>query len=160
MDKNGYKMEVDENIVVSVSGGSLTVPSQVGSLKKNGYCLIKGHPCKIVDMAVAKVGKHGSAKAKITGIDVFSANKYEEIHPTSHNIDVPVISREDWICVDVSRDGFASLMNEAGDTKEDLKVPDDEVGQKIRELLEGGSSVSATVLKAMGLEKIVDCKEL
>lgn len=153
-------MEHDEEVEVTASGASLTVPSQVGSLKKNGYVLIKDHPCRIVDMSVAKVGKHGSAKAKITGIDVFTANKYEEIHPTSHNIDVPVITREDWTLVDISRDGYASLMNDSGDTKEDLKVPDDEIGAKMRSLLDGGSTVSTTVLRAMGHEKIVDCKEI
>ncbi|OMJ89620.1 hypothetical protein SteCoe_8156 [Stentor coeruleus] len=153
-------MEHDEEVEVTASGASLTVPSQVGSLKKNGYVLIKDHPCRIVDMSVAKVGKHGSAKAKITGIDVFTANKYEEIHPTSHNIDVPVITREDWTLVDISRDGYASLMNDAGDTKEDLKVPDDEIGQKMKALLDGGATVSTTVLRAMGHEKIVDCKEI
>ncbi|OMJ68015.1 hypothetical protein SteCoe_34665 [Stentor coeruleus] len=153
-------MEHDEEVEVTASGASLTVPSQVGSLKKGGYVLIKDHPCKIVDMSVAKVGKHGSAKAKITGIDVFTANKYEEIHPTSHNIDVPVITREDWTLVDISRDGYASLMNDSGETKEDLKVPDDEIGQKMQSLLDGGATVSTTVLRAMGREKIVDCKEI
>jgi translation initiation factor 5A len=153
-------MEVDEEIEVTASGASLTIPSQVGSLKKNGYVVLKDHPVRIVEMSVSKVGKHGSAKAKITGIDVFTGNKYEEIHPTSHNVDVPVIVREDWTCVDVTRDGFAVLMNDAGDTKEDLKVPEDETGAKIRDLLAAGGTVSATVLKAMGMEKIVDCKEI
>lgn len=153
-------MEHDEDVEITASGASLTVPSQVGSLKKNGYVVIKDHPCRIVEMNVAKVGKHGSAKAKITGIDVFTGNKYEEIHPTSHNMDVPVIKREDWTLVDISRDGYASLMNDNGDTKEDLKVPDDEIGQKMRDLLDNGATVSTTVLKAMGMEKIVDCKEI
>ena len=152
-------MEHDEEIETSASGASLTIPSQVGSLKKGGYCLIKGHPVKIVDISATIVGKHGSATVKITGIDVFTANKYEEFQPASDSIDVPLIVREDWTLVDISRDGFAFLMNDAGDTKEDLKVPDDEIGQKIRSLLEGGATASATVLKAMGIEKIVDCKE-
>lgn len=153
-------MEHDEDIETTASGASLTIPSQVGSLKKNGYCIIKDHPCRIVDMSVAKVGKHGSAKAKMTGIDVFTGNKYEEIHPTSHNVDVPVIRREDWTLVDIARDGFASLMNDNGECKEDIKIPDDEEGAKIREMFENGVTVSVTVLKAMGQEKIVQGKEL
>jgi translation initiation factor 5A len=153
-------MEHDEEVEISASGASLTIPSQVGSLKKNGYVVIKEHPCRIVEMSVAKVGKHGSAKAKITGIDVFSGNKYEEIHPTSHNVDVPVIKREDWTLVDISRDNFASLMDDNGETKEDLKVPEDEIGEKMRTLLDQGATVSCTVLKAMGMEKIVDCKSI
>lgn len=153
-------MEHDEEIDITASGASLTIPSQVGSLKKGGYCIIREHPCRIVDMSVAKVGKHGSAKAKITGIDVFTNNKYEEIHPTSHNVDVPVIRREDWTLTDISRDGFSSLMNDAGDLKEDIKVGDDEEGVKLKEAFETGATLSVTVLKAMGMEKIVGFKEI
>ena len=153
-------MEHDEEVEVTASGASLTIPSQVGSLKKGGYVIIKEHPCRIVDMSVAKVGKHGSAKAKITGIDVFNGNKYEEIHPTSHNVDVPVITRQDWTLVDIARDGFATLMNEAGETKEDVKVPEDEEGAKIRDMFENGVTVSVTILRGMGQEKIVQGKEI
>ena len=153
-------MEHDEEIETTASGASLTIPSQVGSLKKNGYVIIKEHPCRIVDMSVAKVGKHGSAKAKITGIDIFTSNKYEEIHPTSHNVDVPVVTRQDWTLVDIARDGFASLMNDNGDQREDIKIPDDEEGAKIRQLFDSGATISVTVLIAMGFEKIVQGKEI
>eukprot|EP00358_Blepharisma_japonicum_P001873 CAMPEP_0202954264 /NCGR_PEP_ID=MMETSP1395-20130829/50676_1 /ASSEMBLY_ACC=CAM_ASM_000871 /TAXON_ID=5961 /ORGANISM="Blepharisma japonicum, Strain Stock R1072" /LENGTH=113 /DNA_ID=CAMNT_0049669695 /DNA_START=668 /DNA_END=1009 /DNA_ORIENTATION=- len=113
-----------------------------------------------MEIATAKVGKHGSAKAKITGIDVFTANKYEEIHPTAHNIDVPNISRLDYTLVDIARDGFVSLMDDAGNTKEDLKLPEDEEGAKIRDLFDNGATVSVTVMKAMGQERIMAGKEI
>eukprot|EP00358_Blepharisma_japonicum_P006041 CAMPEP_0202945082 /NCGR_PEP_ID=MMETSP1395-20130829/6051_1 /ASSEMBLY_ACC=CAM_ASM_000871 /TAXON_ID=5961 /ORGANISM="Blepharisma japonicum, Strain Stock R1072" /LENGTH=113 /DNA_ID=CAMNT_0049644707 /DNA_START=119 /DNA_END=460 /DNA_ORIENTATION=+ len=113
-----------------------------------------------MEIATAKVGKHGSAKAKITGIDVFTGNKYEEIHPTSHNIDIPNISRIDYTLCDIARDGFVSLMDEEGNTKEDLRLPDDEEGAKIRSLFEAGQTVSVTVMKAMGQERIMAGKEI
>jgi len=37
--------------------------------------MIKGHPCKVVDVSHAKPGKHGAAKANIVGIDLFSNKK-------------------------------------------------------------------------------------
>ena len=64
--------------------------NQANSLKKNDYILINGHQCKIIYMTVSKVGKHGSAKAKITAIDVITGKKYEEIHPISHDISVTI----------------------------------------------------------------------
>ena len=99
------------------AGASLTTPATVGSLRKNGHCILKGYPCKIVEMNVAKVGKHGSAKAKITGIDIFTGNKHEEIHPTGHNIDVPNIARVELTLLDIDNQSFASLMNDDGKTR-------------------------------------------
>jgi translation initiation factor 5A len=51
-------------------------------------------------------------------------------------------------------------MDDNGETKEDLKVPEDEIGDKMRSLMDSGATVSCTVLKAMGMEKIVDCKSI
>ena len=39
-----------------------------GSLKKGDLVMIKGHPCKVMSMSTAKTGKHGSAKAMVTGM--------------------------------------------------------------------------------------------
>ena len=36
--------------------------------------------------------------------------------------------------LDVSEDNFLSLMSDNGDTKDDVKVPDGEVGEKINKL--------------------------
>ncbi len=36
--------------------------------------------------------------------------------------------------LDVSDDGFLSLMSDDGETKDDVKVPDGEVGEKIEKL--------------------------
>ena len=36
--------------------------------------------------------------------------------------------------LDITDDGFLSLMTEGGDTKDDVKIPDNEVGEKITKL--------------------------
>ncbi len=35
--------------------------------------------------------------------------------------------------IDISDDGFATLMNEKGDTRDDLRLPEGELGQKIKD---------------------------
>ncbi len=44
------------------SGAAMVMPKQCSALRKNEVALIKGRPCKIMDMSTSKTGKHGSAK--------------------------------------------------------------------------------------------------
>lgn len=41
---------------------------QASSLRKGGRLMIKGHPCKIIEMTTHKSGKHGGAKCKFTAV--------------------------------------------------------------------------------------------
>ena len=126
---------------------------QCSALRKNGFVVIKGRPCKIVDMSTSKTGKHGHAKVHLVALDIFTGKKLEELCPSTHNMDVPNVSRRELQLVsilmgkrghlrkltqrlklDISEDGFLSLMGDDGTTKDDVKVPEGEVGEKIEKL--------------------------
>jgi translation initiation factor 5A len=61
----------EDNFDAGDAGSSFTIPTQAGSIKKGGYCMLQGHPCKVTEYSTAKPGKHGSAKATIIGIFLF-----------------------------------------------------------------------------------------
>lgn len=45
-------------------------------------------PAQVVDVSTSKTGKHGHAKCNFTGVDIFTGKKYEDMTPSSHNMDV------------------------------------------------------------------------
>ncbi|KAG9198027.1 hypothetical protein B5807_02631 [Epicoccum nigrum] len=142
------------------AGASTTYPMQCSALRKNGFVVIKNRPCKIVEMTTSKTGKHGHAKVHLVAIDIFTSKKLEELCPSTHNMNVPNVRRQEYLLVDVSEDGFLSLMSDDGSTKDDVKVPDGEVGDKINKLFtEEGKDTSVIVLTAMGEEAAIDAKE-
>ena len=72
---------------------------QCSALRKNGFVVIKNRPCKIVDMSTSKTGKHGHAKVHLVAIDIFTGKKLEDLSPSTHNMDVPVVKRNEYTLV-------------------------------------------------------------
>merc|ERR1719230_984491 len=87
--------------------------------------MIKGHACKIVSMSTSKTGKHGHAKCKFTAIDIFDGTKHEMVETSTHNVTIPNVTRTEFTCMDVDDDGFMTLMDAEGNTRDDIKLPDE-----------------------------------
>jgi len=142
------------------AGASTTFPMQCSALRKNGHVVIKNRPCKIVDMSTSKTGKHGHAKVHLVAIDIFTGKKLEELCPSTHNMDVPNVTRREYQLLDISQDDFLSLMKDDGDTKDDIKVPEGDIGTKIIKLFkEEEKDTNVIILSAMGEELAVEAKE-
>ncbi|KAF5946931.1 hypothetical protein HYC85_017159 [Camellia sinensis] len=173
------------------AGASKTYPQQAGTIRKNGYIVIKNRPCKlsiqrrehitflsvcdshrldekkqnkatiVVEVSTSKTGKHGHAKCHFVAIDIFNGKKLEDIVPSSHNCDVPHVNRTDYQLIDISEDGFVSLLTENGNTKDDLRLPTDEsLLTQIKDGFGDGKDLVVTVMSAMGEEQICALKDI
>ncbi|KAL0952314.1 hypothetical protein HGRIS_006599 [Hohenbuehelia grisea] len=140
------------------AGASATYPMQCSALRKNGHVVIKGRPCKIVDMSTSKTGKHGHAKVHLVAIDIFTGKKLANICPSTHNMDVPNVSRNEYQLVNID-DGFLNLMNQDGVSKDDVKVPDSDLGKQINDDFDDGKDLLVTIISAMGEEQAISYKE-
>ncbi|OQS07342.1 eucarytic translation initiation factor 5A [Thraustotheca clavata] len=154
-DDNDYHIESTD------AGASLTYPSEAGQIKKGGFIMIKGHPCKVVSVSTSKTGKHGHAKCNFTALDIFTNKKYEDIVPSTHTTSVPFVTRAEYTLLDITDEDYVSLMDDSGETREDIKLPSIPEGfaDEIRADFDAGKQLSLSVLRACGIEQIIAKKE-
>ncbi|GAC74724.1 translation initiation factor 5A [Moesziomyces antarcticus T-34] len=115
-------------------------------------------PSLIIDMSTSKTGKHGHAKVHLVATDIFTSKKYEDISPSTHNMDVPNVSRNEFQLVNID-DGYLNLMTNDGDTKDDVRVPDGELGEQIQAAFDDGKDLMVTIVSAMGEEHCLSFKD-
>ena len=141
------------------SGNSNTFPSQAHIIRKNGHIVIDGRPCKVVDMTTSKTGKHGHAKVHFVAVDIFNGKKMEDLVPSSHNVEVPILERNEYELLNIE-DGHVSLLLPDGTSRSDIPLPyDEDVCKQLLDRFENGPVTMVTVLKAMGEEQIVSMKD-
>ncbi|WVZ90338.1 hypothetical protein U9M48_036647 [Paspalum notatum var. saurae] len=64
---------------------------------------------------------------------------------------VPHVNRTEYQLIDISEDGFVSLLTENGNTKDDLRLPtDDNLLTQIKDGFAEGKDLVVTVMSAMG----------
>ena len=145
------------------AGAGLTYPCPCGDVKKGGHIMIKEKPCKVSDISTSKTGKHGHAKSNVTGYDIFTNKKYEDIFPSSHNIDVPFVKKNEYDLIALSQDGTVTYTDENGENKDDLTLPDEDADEWVSDLKKSeaeGKNILITVMEALGQIKIISYREV
>ncbi|KAF8556720.1 translation initiation factor eIF-5A [Imleria badia] len=123
-----------------MSDEQLTSPMQCSALRKNSYVVIKGtlltkypcRPCRIIELT-SQTGEDGVTNVHLVGIDVcFSSTStwFEDTCPSTQNMDVPNVIRQEYTLENVGN-GFLSLMALNGVMKDDIKIPEGDLGKSM-----------------------------
>lgn len=126
-----------------------TMYAELGDLREGSFILIDGEPCKIVEMSKAKTGKHGSAKAHVVAIGIFSGNKKTLVAPVSQRVEVPIIDKRTGQVIAVTGDAIQLMDLETYETFE-VEIPKDE---ELADKLQPGAEVE--YWEVMGRRKII-----
>ena len=155
----------DNEFEVGDSGAANITLVEAGRRKPGSLLMMKGEfPCKVVSFSTAKPGKHGSAKAMITGKDIFTDKQYEETFGTGDMIQAPVVTKTEYNCLDVTPEGALQLLTPDGEMKEDINIPTHthlkHLEKELKAVLEAGKKEALVVVQKWGdLEQMIAVRE-
>lgn len=118
------------------------------NVRRGSYLMINDFPCKVVQIAHFKPGKHGSAKYRFDGVDIFTDKKCVQTFSANDQIRIPIINKNRYQLINIE-DIFLSLLDDVGDVREDINLPEDPIlRNKIVQAFDDGKLISLTVISA------------
>jgi translation initiation factor 5A len=122
----------------------------LGNLKPGSFIIIDGEPCKIVEISKTKTGKHGSAKANVVAISLFTGNKKTLVAPADSQVEVPIIDKRVGQIIADMGEQFQLMDMESFET---FEVDKSSIEEDLRDKLKVGSEVEYWVV--MGKRLII-----
>lgn len=121
------------------------IPTTGAKTKKGDIIFIQHRPVKVTKLFHFKPGKHGSAKVRIEGRDIFTDKKYMETTSVSHLLYRPRVGTILYTLTDMDmEDCSLSLMDEQGGmnysfdlpSENDSSASESDLGEKIKAAFE------------------------
>ena len=137
------------------AGATNTKLVEAGRAKPGSLIMLKDcqFPCKVTAMSTAKPGKHGSAKAMITGKDIFTDKQYEETFGTNDMTPAPIVETTEYNCIAIDGDAL-QLLTPEGEMKEDINLPSEshlsDIKQRILAISEAGKKECLVTVRKWG----------
>jgi len=129
-----------------------TKPTELGKLKPGSLVVIDNEPCKVVSIDKAKVGKHGSAKARVVAIGLFDGVKRSIVGPVDMAVEVPVVNKKTAQVISVTPDTVQLMDLETYEVFETMPPEDEDLKKKLQ------PGVNVEYWEIMGRRKIVRTK--
>jgi len=123
------------------------IPIEAHHVKKNKFVMLKGHPCKIVDVKTSKTGKHGHMKCNITGIDVLTAKKYNDVVPGHANMTEFKLDKNEYQLIDIGADNISCLDKDNNAQVVTIDA-ESEIYKKMKADFDTGETLIVTVIRA------------
>ncbi len=96
----------------------------VGSLKKGDTIIIDGAPCKIIDTATSRPGKHGHAKVNLMAVGILDGKKRNLIMPGHDKVEAPIIEKKTAQILSIAGK-MASIMDMESYETFDIEIPEE-----------------------------------
>jgi len=123
------------------------IPIEAHHVKKNKYVMLKGHPCKIVDVKTSKTGKHGHMKCNITGMCVLTGKKYNDVVPGHANMVEFKLDKNEYALIDLGADSISALDKDNNQITVGID-PEGDLYKKMKEEVDAGKSLLVSVIRA------------
>jgi len=107
------------------------IPIEATHCRKGVYVIMKDCPCKVADLKVSKTGKHGHAKANMTGYDIITGKKYQETVPGHISMFTYQPQRTEYEVASIA-DGLITAMTADGQELF-FNLPDSDKGKSLLE---------------------------
>jgi translation initiation factor 5A len=93
-------------------------------------------------------------------MDIFTHKKYENIFPSHHIANVPYVNKADYTLLDITDDGYCTLLSDDGNTREDISLPQNPEGlsKRLQDGFVTGDQLLVTLVESLGFEQIVSFK--
>jgi len=123
-------------------------PIEGSQIKKGKFIMLKGKPCKVMDVKTSKTGKHGHMKVNITGIDVLTSKKYNDVQPGHATFTEFKMDKQELQLLDINDENTVELMDGKGHQVLVTGDPESEVFKKMKEEFAAGKSLMVGVVRA------------
>ncbi len=121
----------------------------VGTLKKGDTIIVDGAPCKIVDTATSRPGKHGHAKVNLMAVGILDGKKRQMVLPGHDKVEAPIIEKKTAQILSIAGNTASVMDMETYETFE-MEVPEELKG----EVAEGKEVLYWTILGVKVIKQV------
>ncbi|KAI9933609.1 hypothetical protein ASPWEDRAFT_43431 [Aspergillus wentii DTO 134E9] len=121
-------------------------------LVQDQYVVVDNRPGRILQMALSGDG------LQLVLIDIFTGVQLNTTFHPDDDVEVPNVEQNEYSLVNVD-DGMLNLMAQDETPKDDVPLPQGDLGVQIQSDFEDGKDLRVTVISALGEEAAVSVRE-